>query len=90
MFIKAALDKDIKSFLTYVAFFALKMSIHLAQKTWLILFITKKFIIPTYVNFIYVFSKKLLKILPKQIGINKHAIKLENNKQSPYKQIHNL
>lgn len=36
------------------------------------------------------FSKKLAKILPKQTNINKYSIKLENNKQLLYKQIHSL
>lgn len=43
-----------------------------------------------YTNFTNIFSKKLAKILPKQTGINKHAIKLENYKQLPYKPIYSL
>ena len=59
----------------------LEMTIHLAQKAQIALFITKKVTIPVlYLDYVNVFSKKLAKVLSKYTGINKYAIKLENIK----------
>ena len=43
-----------------------------------------------YLDFADVFSKESAEVLPKRIGINKHAIELEDGKQSPYKPIYSL
>ena len=53
--------------------------------------LAKKVTIPLeYANFANLFSKKLTKMLPKQIDINKYAIKLVNSKQPSNKSIYNL
>ena len=68
-----------------------KMIIHLAKKTQIILLLAKKVIVPAkYWDFTDIFSKKLVKIFPKRVKINEHAIKLVNSKQIPYKPIYNL
>ena len=47
-------------------------------------------LIAKYSDFANVFMKKLSNILPKQIRVNKYAIKLEKDKQPPYKPIYIL
>ena len=55
------------------------------------MFIAKQVIILIkYSNYADVFSKKLVKVLSDQTGINKHAIKLEESKQLLYKPIYSL
>ena len=43
-----------------------------------------------YADFSDVFLKKSAKVLPKHTRINKHAIKLKEDKQLPYKPIYSL
>ena len=43
-----------------------------------------------YSDFADLFSKKSAEVLPERTGINKHAIKLEDGKQPPYRPIYNL
>ena len=51
----------------------------------------KKVTIPAkYADFSDIFLKKLIEVLPKHTGINKHAIKLEDGKQLSYKPIYSL
>ena len=53
--------------------------------------LAKKVTVPVeYFNYADIFSKKLAKVLPERTGINKHAIKLEEDKQSPYAPIYSL
>ena len=55
--------------------------IYLAQGAQIALFIVKKITSPAeYTDFDEVFLKKLAKVLLKQISINKHFIKLIDNK----------
>ena len=54
------------------------------------LFAGKDTIPVEYADFVNVFSKELAKMLPEQTGINKHAIKLEENKQPLYGLIYSL
>lgn len=58
------------------------MSIYLAWKAQIALFIIKKVNISAkYMDFANIFLKKLAKIFLDQFSINKHAIELENSKQ---------
>ena len=67
------------------------MSIHLAQEVQISLLIAEKVTVPAeYLDFADVFSKESAKVLPKSTKINKHAIKLEDDKQSPYELIYSL
>ena len=85
------LDENVKAFVVYVAFFTLKISIHPAREAQIALFIAEKVTVPAeYSDFANVFSKKSAEMLPKRIGINKHAIKLEDGKQPPYGPIYSL
>ena len=43
-----------------------------------------------YLDFADVFLKESAKVLPEHTGINKHAIKIENDKQPPYGPIYSL
>lgn len=47
-------------------------------------------VLTNYTHFANIFSKKLAEILSKRTGINKHATKLGNGKQPPYKPIYSL
>ena len=64
----------------YVSFPSLgsKMTINPAWKDWITLLLGKKVTIPyKYTDFADIFLKKSAEMLPKCIGINKYAIKLE-------------
>ena len=64
---------------------------YLARETQIALLLIKEITVPAaYADFIDVFSKKSPKVLSKYIGINEHAIKLEEDKQPPYKPIYSL
>ena len=55
------------------------------------LLLVKEVIMPTkYSDFADIFSEKSANVHSKQIGVNEHAIKLENNKQPLYRPIHSL
>ena len=59
----------------------MKITIYLAWKAQIALLLVEKLIILVkYANDIKVFSKKLAKVLPKQIGISKYTIDLEKGK----------
>ena len=67
------------------------MTIHLAQKIQIALLFTKKFIFQAqYLGFTNIFFKKSVKALFKYIKINKHIIKLKNNKQPFYRLIYSF
>ena len=73
---------NIKALLVYMVSLISKMTIYLAQKAQIILFIAKKVTILTkYAEFINIFSKKSTKVLLKQTSIHGHTIKLVDNKQ---------
>ena len=58
------------------------MTIYLAQKTQILSLITKEVIVLLkYTDFANVFLNKLAKVLLEKTDINKHTIKLLNNKQ---------
>ena len=53
--------------------------------------LAKKIPIPDkYSNFIDLFSEESANIFPKQTSVNKHAIKIEEDKQAPYMPIYSL
>ena len=77
--------------MVYVTFLTLKMSIYSAWKAQIALLIAKKItVLDEYADFAGFFLKKLAKILFERIGINKHAIKLVDDKQPLYGPIYSL
>ena len=85
------MDKNIKAFVVHITSFTLKMTIYLACKAQIALFLVEKLIIlAKYLNFANIFSKKLAEILSKRVRVNKHAIKLKRDKQPPYRLIYSL
>ena len=67
------------------------MTIHPAWKAQIASPVAEKVTVPAkYSDFADVFSKKSEEVLPEQIGINKHAIKLEDDKEPPYGPIYSL
>ena len=68
-----------------------KIIIYLARETQMALLLAKKVTVPAkYTDFADVFSNESANILPEQIGVNEHAIKLEEGKQPSYELIYNL
>lgn len=85
MFVIRVFNKNIQFWVLHIIFFALKIWIHLAQKAQLVLLIIRKVTLSVeYIDFAYIFLKKLAKVVPEKTSINKHAIKQKNSKQSPY------
>lgn len=83
-FAKAAFNKSVEAFVVHIASLASEMLIHPARKAQIASFVVEKLTIPAQnADFADISSKKLAKVLPKQAGINKHAIELEKNKQLP-------
>ena len=75
------MDENVKVFIVHVASFILKMTIHLARKAQIALFILKKITVPAkYSDFANIFSKELAKMFSKYTGIKKYTIKLEKDK----------
>ena len=90
-FAKAELDENIEAFVIYVSSLQLRIIIYLARKTQITLLLVKKVTVPAkYLDFANIFLKKFVNIILKQTGVNKHAIKLEKGKQSPYGPIYSL
>ena len=92
-FAKAMLTENIEAFVIHVNSLSLrsKMTIYPAWKTQIALLLAKKITVPAeYSDFADVFSKKLAEMFLKHIGINKHAIKLEDGKQLFYRPIYSL
>ena len=57
----------------------------------MVLVLVKEVIVPdNYSDFADVFLEKLANVLLKRIGVNKHAIKLEEGKQPSYMPIYSL
>ena len=97
-FAKATLDEESKTFVIHIAVLealveSAEMTIHLAQAAqiaalWQDEAPTK--VPPKYAHYADVFWFDLAMELPENTGINKHAIKLEVGKQSPYRLIYSL
>ena len=88
-----ALDENIEVFVVHVSFLSLgsKMTIHPAREAQIVSLLAKEVTVPTeYSDFTDVFSKKLAEVLSECIGINKHAIELEDGKQPDNGQIYSL
>ena len=67
------------------------MTIHSAWEAQIALLLAKKVTVPAeYSDFADVFSKKSAEILSEHIGINEHAIKLEDGKEPSYGPIYSL
>ena len=67
------------------------MTIHSACQAQILLLIAKNITVSTkYTDFANIFSKKSAKVLLKRAGINKHTIKLVDDKQPPYRLIYSL
>lgn len=90
------LDQNFKTFVVHMAILKaqlLKMTIHLLQKAQIATVKQNKAstqVSTKYSKFANVFSEKKALMLPQQINLNKHAIKLEDDKQSFYKPIYSL
>ena len=68
-----------------------RITVHLAREVQIVLLLAEKVTIPVqYLDFADVFVEKSANILPKQIGANEQAIKLERDKQPSYGPIYNL
>ena len=77
--------------MVYIASFILKITIYIAQKAQIALFIIKKIIILTkYAYFANIFFEKSAIVMLKRIDINKYAINSVNGKQLSYWTIYNL
>ena len=67
------------------------MTIYLARKAQLALLLAKKVTVPTkYSDFADVFLEKSANVLSQRTRANKHTIKLEKAKQSPYGPLYSL
>lgn len=81
-----ALDKNSKTFVVYIATLEarlLKITTHSLQKVQITVLKQNKAStkVPSkYFNFVEVFSKEKVLMLLEQTNLNKHAIKLKNNK----------
>ena len=92
-FAKAVLDQNIEAFVVYMSSLSLKskITIYPAWKAQIALLLNKEVTIPAkHSDFANVFSKKLAEVLQECTEINKHAMKLEDGKQPPYRPIYSL
>ena len=95
-FTKVALNKESETFIVHVA--ALEaplagMTIHPSRKAQISGLIQDEAptkVPPKYANYADVFSFDLAMELPKNTNINKYAIELQDDKQSPYEPIYSL
>ena len=81
------LDKNIEALVVHASHLSLrlKMTIHLIRKAQIALLLAKKIIVPAkYSDFADIFLQESSNVLLEQTGANKHAIKLEKDKQSSY------
>ena len=75
----------------HVAYLNLALGIHPDREAQIASLLFKKVKIPDkYLHFANVFLEEKILVLPQRIDFNKHAIKLENSKQLPYKPIYSL
>ena len=67
------------------------MTIHPAKKAQLTLLLAKQVTVPAkYSDFANIFSKNSANVLPERIGVNEHAIVLEEGNQPSYRPIYSL
>ena len=97
-FAKAALDKESETFVVHVAALeallgSAKKTIHPTRVAQIAVLKQDEALIkvlPKYADYTDVFSFDLTMELPKNTGINKHAIELQNSKQPLYRPIYSL
>lgn len=91
-FAKAALDGNFKTFVIYIASLSLgSNSTNLDKEAEIVFLIVEEIKIPNkYSDFTNIFSKQKTMVLLEQIKLNKHAIKLKNNKHLSYGLIYSL
>ena len=92
-FAKAALDENVETFVVHVSSLSLgsKITINPATKAQITSLLTEKVTVPAkYLDFADVFSKESAEVFPEQTEVNEQAIKIEKNKQPPYKLLYNL
>ena len=85
------MDENIKAFVMHIVSLWFWITIHLAKEAQMALLLAKEdTVLAKYLDFADMFLKESANVLPKQTRVNKHAIKLEKSKQSPYKPIYSL
>lgn len=90
-FAKATLDEKFKVFMAHIIGLILKITIYQGKKAQkFFLFIEKITILVKYLNFINVFSKKLIKLLPERNRTNHPTIRLKKGNQPPFNLIYSL
>ena len=95
-FAETALNKESETFVVHVALLKAPlagMAIHPSRKVQILALIQDKALTkvpPKYADYADVFSFDLAIELPENIGINEHAIELQNGKQPPYGLIYSL
>ena len=88
-FANAALDENSETFVVPVA--SLNLGIHSDKEAQRASLLTKEFkILDKYLDFADVFSKEKALVLSERTELNEHAIKLEDDKQPPYRPIYSL
>ena len=72
------LNKNVKVFVVYIAFFTLEISIYITHKAQITSLLVKKVnILANYLVFANAFWKKSAEMLLEQIRVNKHVIELK-------------
>ena len=95
-FAKATLDEESETFVVHIAILEAPlagMAIHLSWVAHISALIQDKAstkVLPKYADYADKFSFDLTMELPKNTGINKHAIELQDDKQPPYGPIYSL
>ena len=75
----------------HISFLQLRITLFLAKEAQIALLLAKKVtILAKFSDFTDIFLEKSANILQEQIGVNEHAIKLEEGKQPPYRPIYSL
>ena len=90
-FAVAALALDKKAFVVYIAYFGAKILIYLAREAQIALLLAEEVsVLKEYTDFLDVFFKELVAVLPERLDINEHIIDLEPGKQPSYTLINSL
>ena len=86
------MDENVEAFVVYVTSLSMSlMSIYPTRKTQIALVLAEEVKIPAkYSDFTNVFSEDKALVLPKLTKLNQHAIKLQDDKQQPYRPIYSL
>ena len=85
------MDENSKIFVVHVASLNMAPGIHSDKVAQIVLLLTKKIMIADeYLDFVNVFSEEKALVLPEHTKFNKHAIDLEDDKQSSYRPIYSL